>query len=319
MDVILYNLVNSEWFWIFVAVWVILGVMWTARLAVLMERLRFLVTMPPISKDAPDDYPQNQNPPKDFFYPRRLFVDLARLLERVAELVRGQHDIVWNVDHKMRTLTFFMLFLAICAFIFADYVAVANGLSAIFDVDLLLTPFVVASYGLAVSIATLLSFIVGFFVFIQALVHEPLMLFKAGSNSAKIKQLVSVVVSLVALFVGSLIGIERLIALGYLSPNSTIDWLAQFGVHVLILVNGTLSAGLIAEESLYGLVVLGFVIGWIVIIVGGAGRHLFDLVIRLVIGLLDLLLYFVFTPIFGLAEIVKLGIGSLWPGPPKSP
>lgn len=301
MDLILYNLVNSPWFWIFVAVWVILGVVrrqWEA----LVGRLRLLVSRPPISKDTPDEDRKN-----DGFYPGWLFVYLARVLNSFANLVKGQHDIVWTSAHKMRTPTYLLLLICALAFGFADYIAIANGLSVFVDVDILLTPFVIASYGLAVGIATFLSAIVGFLIIFQANAQDPDLIDLGDdmkSNNKRIAKMTSLFIILIALFVGVFIGIKKLIVLGFVADSPMIENFAQFGVHVLILINGTLSAGLIFNQAWHGVVLVGFIIAWVCIVVFEVGRHLLDYVVRLVIALLDILLYFIFTPIF---EIVAFG------------
>ncbi len=295
MDLILYNLVNSSWFWVFAVVWVLLGLMWATQREALVERLKLLVSRPPISADDPDEEHKD-----DGFYPGRLFVYLARILDSFTGFIKGQQHIVLDPAHPMRTLAYFMLFLTFGTFAFADYIAIANGLSVFADVDILLTPFVTGAYGVAVGIAIFVSTITGFSVIFQANAEDSWMLFGGDTkrSNRSIAMLMSAIVVLIALSVAFFLGLEKLRVLGYLETSSTLEWFSQFGVHVLILINGTLSASLIFNEALYGMVVAGFVMAWVCIVVFGIVRHLLDYVVRLVIALLDILLYIIFTPIF---------------------
>jgi len=301
MDILLYNLLNSEWFWIVVAIWGIIAFASEKRID-LAKRILFLVSRPPVTKDDPEEMHENEG-----FYPGRILVFFAKFLDNFKNFVTEKKSGLSVSGNPVSFLAYFILLLLFCAFAFADWVAIANGLSTFFAVDILLTPFVIAGYGLAVGIATFLSLIVGFFVLYQAKSDDPIMRWgrDAARDTRKIAQYVSYMIVFIALLVGLFIGFQKLITLGKIPPSSFIDFIAQFGVHVMILINGSLSASLIFMEAMFGVLVLAIAIALIIIVVLTIGRHFIDFAIRLIIIGFDLLTYYIFTPIIGFMEFVK--------------
>lgn len=307
MDILLYNLFNSQWFWIVVAIWGIVAFASEKRKA-LAKRILFLISRTPIDKDDPDEMHENEG-----FFPGRILRFFAIFLDRFKNYITEKKLELSDSDNPVSFLAYFILLVAFCAFALADWIAIANGLSTFFAVDLLLTPFVIAGYGLAVGIATFLSLIIGFFVLYQAKNDDPIMRWGEDTerDSRKLAQRIAFVIVGIALLVGLFIGFQKLTTLGIIAQNSFIDFIAQFGVHVMILINGSLSAGLIFMEALFGVLVLALGVAWIIVILLTIGRHLLDFAIRSIIIGIDLITYYIFTPIIGFVELVRGVFGGI--------
>lgn len=303
MDVglLLYNLLNSQWFWIVAVIWGIIAFASEDRKE-LADRIRFLVARTPVTKDDPEEMHENNG-----FYPGKTLVFFANFLDGFRNYVSEKQSELLVSDNPISFLAYFILLLFFLAFALADWIAIANGLSTFFDVDFLLTPFVTAGYGLAVGIATFLSLVVGFFVLYQAKSDNAIMRWGIDSerDTRKLAQKIALVIVIVALLVGLFIGFQKLITLGKIAPNGFIDFFAQFGVHVMILLNGSLSAGLIFMEALFGILVLAIYLAWITIGVLTIARHIVDFVLRIIIIGFDLLTYYIFTPIIKFRDFIK--------------
>lgn len=307
MGLLLYNLFNSQWFWIVVAIWGIVAFASKKR-EDLAERILFLVSRTPIDKDDPDEMFENEG-----FYPGKTLRYFAAFLDRLKNYLTEKKLELSYSDNPVSFLAYFILLVAFVAFAFADWIAIANGLSTFFAVDMLLTPFVIAGYGLAVGIATFLSLIIGFFVLYQAKADDPIMRWGEDPEreSRTLAQKISFITVGIALLVGFFIGFQKLTTLGYIAPNSFIDFFAQFGVHVMILINGSLSAGLIFMEALFGVLVVTLGLAWVMIVILTIGRHFLDFAIRAFIIGFDLVTYYIFTPITQLGEFVKKIFGGI--------
>ena len=307
MDLLLYNLINSQWFWIVIVIWGIVAFASVKR-EKLAERILFLISRTPIDKDDPDEMFENEG-----FYPGKVLRFFAIFLDTFKTTISEKKSEISESDNPVSFLAYFILLVSFGAFALADWIAIANGLSTFFDVDFLLTQFVIGAYGLAVGIATFLSLIIGFFVLYQAKVDDPIMRWGEDTerDSRKFAQKISFFIVGIALLVGLFIGFQKLTSLGIIAQNSVVDFVAQFGVHVMILINGSLSAGLIFMEALFGVLVLALGVASILVVILTIGRHLLDFAIRIFIAGFDLIQYYIFTPIIGFSEFVKRLFGGI--------
>ena len=302
MDILIYSLIYSQWFWISVAIWAIIGFSWSARRKNLGRRILYLLKRPLVTKEDPDKLHNNEG-----FYPGKILVLFAEFIDRFKIFVAKGSDIL-IAGNPVRSLAYIILLMLFCAFVFSHWVAIAYGVATFFTYDALPTPLMVASYGFAVGNSTFLSLCVGFFVLNQARSDDPIMRWggDTGRDSKKFSQWVSIVIVMIATLTMGCIGLYRMSRDGYFQPNSYIDFIYQFGVHVLILINSTLSAGLIFMEALFGILVLVLAFAWIIVAALTISRHIIDFAMRIIIIGFDLLIYFIFSPIFRFLEFVKI-------------
>lgn len=315
----LYNLLNSGAFWFLAALWSAIGIFWFSRLNGMIERLKCLVRKPVIYETSDDDIP---------FYPRKFlewladalknkFSDpLSNFISSFSMFIEGQYSIVYTSDKKLRTFAYLFFLIGVILFGYADAVAIANSLQALGLIGTL--PILLLQYGVAVGSATFLSVIVGFIVFGQSLstksdlthwdeVHGP---WKATAR------VISIFVIIFGILTGVGLGLSRLIDMGIISGSDATQLFVQLGANVLVIVNGTLGASLIFPEGLRGALMPLIFVQWlfkgIFMIVnellkffGASFPFLLDVLWRIVYIPIDIVIYFLITPLMAIAKLFQ--------------
>lgn len=321
MEMFLYNLLNSEWFWFFLVTWVFLGVAWGAKRIALLDRIKKLISKPVIF--IYDDEPANVP-----FYPRSFLEVVANgfrntltkpfssIIKVFTEFIKSQHPMVFNEKRPMRTFACVFFLACILLFAYADAVAIANGLSTL---GLLFEelPSFFLRYDIAVGVATFLSVIVGFLILSQILSKESEFTHwdEVEGTWKNIAKLIAVAIVIIGITVALLLGVSRMIALGYIEANNTIEFIVQLGINVFILINGLLSASLVFSDGLRGVIVIFIAIQWVIswifyildylaTILGTVFPFLVDIFWRIIFIAIDITLYIVFIPFLGIINII---------------
>ena len=193
-----------------------------------------------------------------------------------------------------------------------DAIAIANGLSTLGLLTGRLAPFLLR-YDIAVGVATFLSVIIGFLILSQLFAKRSELSHWSDAEGAwrDIAKMICLVIIIFGLTVSVLLGISRLIALGYIEAQTTTEFLVQLGINVLILVNGILAAALIFTEAFKGfvLVLIGaqwvlaallYIADYLATIVGSVLPFALDIAWRILFILIDIGLYIIFIPFLGI-------------------
>ncbi|MFH1446824.1 MAG: hypothetical protein ABIG43_05380 [Chloroflexota bacterium] len=321
MAQLIYNLVNSQVFWICLVAWILIGVAWASKREALVERLKEIVSKQIIFENDSDMS----------FYPRALLEKVANgfrntlrqpfqgIVRIFSEFINKQHRMVYNHELPLRTFAYLFLLLCFCLFAYADSVAITGGLSTMGLISGEIPEFLL-NYALAVGVATFLSVIVGFLVLNQTFAQESELMHWSDTEGPwkEMAKVIALVIIFIGLFVSVLLGISRLIALGFIEANNTTEFIVQLGINVLILVNGILSAAIILNEAFRGILVIGIALEWILTgvfyildyiatILGSVIPFVVDLVWRVTYIVADILLYLIFVPFLGIINVL------LWP------
>jgi len=314
MAEIFYNLLNSQAFWVVLAVWVFICIAWVERWMPVLGRLAKLVIKPVIFREDsdPDNVP---------FYARSFLEDASNgfrntlkqpftdLIRVVAEWFRNLANLIYSKQHPYRTLGYLILLACFLFFVLADAIAVANTL-VVLDLWAGVLPELLGRFDIAVFGGSLLALIIGL-----ALVFEirsdksEFSLWSERDKQTKALALaIALLVTLLAFLTLVAWALFRLIELGRLNSGPFLDGLLNWVLFGLVPINSALAAAITFLEAMRGLLVLGIVIGWIIVgilylfnyvatILGSLLPFLFDLVYRLFYIFVDLLQWFLSTPI----------------------
>lgn len=317
MAELIYNLLNSQAFWVVAVVWVVICIASIERWKPLIERLGRLVIMPVIFKEAPE--------PKDLepvpFYPRKFMEDSANgfrnmltqpftnIIIAVSGWLSRLGTLIYSREHPFRTLGYLMLFTCFLFFVLSDAIAVANTL-VVLDLWAGTLPEILGRFDLAVFGGSLLALIIG-----MALVFEIRSLsseFTSWSNRDKQTKALAYGIALLVTFLSLLTlvawALFRLIELGRVDSTPFLDGLLNWVLFGLVPINSALAAAIIFLEALRGLFVIFIFTGWIIVgifyvanylatILGSILPFLVDVVYRLAYIVIDLFLWFISTPI----------------------
>jgi hypothetical protein len=310
----LYNLLNSQAFWIIMGIWLFICIAWASRWRVVLVRLATLVPKPVIF--TPDPEPNNIP-----FYPRKFMEDSANAfrnylrkpfsdsLKMFSGWVKGQHRLVYSSEHPFRTLGYIIFLAAFLFFAYADAIAVANTLSVLGlfsgQVPPLLTRFDLAVFG-----GSLLALIIGMaLVFeIQSAVSQFSQWSDKGKNVRGLARGISLLVTLLSFLTLIVWALARLIELDKIEATPFLEGVVNWVLYGLVPVNSALSAAICFSEAMIGILVIAVVVEWIIIgllylvdflatVLGSVVPFLFDVSYRIVYIVLDILQWFVTTPI----------------------
>jgi hypothetical protein len=331
MNTFLYNLLNSEAFWVIAAIWIFVCVVWTERWRTLLGRIGKLVMKPIIFKT-------DTNPDNIPFYPRTLFEDVSNglrdklrqpfkdIIRVVGEFVIKMKSMIFSEEHPFRTLGFFLLLALFIFFVFADAIAVANTLFVLGlwqgEMPELLTRFDIAVFG-----GSLAALIIGLAIVLE--IRSEISEFTLWSErSERVRSLVmgasllATVLSFTTLIAWALF---RMIELHIISSTPILNGILNWILFGLVPINSAIAAAIVFIDALRGVVVVGVIVGWVVIgilylldytatILGSIGPFFFDIAYRIIYLIIDILQWLFTTPIHAIVLPFKL-IAGIFTGP----
>lgn len=315
MAEIFYNLLNSEAFWVVIAVWVFICIAWTERWKPVLDRLAKLFVMPVIFKK--NDRPNSDVP----FYPRSFLEDSANgfrdtlkqpftdLIKVVSNWFSQLASLVYSKEHPFRTLGYLLLLVCFLFFVLADSIAVANTL-VVLDLWSGTLPAILGRFDIAVFGGSLLALIIGMaLVFeIRSSKSEFSQWSERDERTKALALGVALLVTLLSLITLIAWALFRLIALGQLDSSPFLDGVLNWVLFGLVPINSALAAAITFLEAIRGFLVLVVLFGWIIIgilylvnyvvtILGTILPFFFDIVYRSVYTALDILQWLISTPI----------------------
>jgi hypothetical protein len=301
-------IIASPYFWIAVAVWVIVDLAWIGRWRELLARISKLFRAPWVFEK---DTEPNEHP----LYPRKFFEQLAQNnisdgragagtndnLEKwwkaLGARVMGDASPLVAIGHVL-SLVFFLFF------IFADAVTVANTLVLI-GVESPNLPPLLQRLDLAILGGALVSATVGVWIFIEMLGKgEFIATDKMTRGQKRVFSFISVVVVLFSVVVMLALAGQRLISLGTYASTPGLDLLIAFALYGLLAINSSLAAAITFSSGAMGIVVIIFLIGVVLTLVMPILVFVFDLLWRGVVVVLDVVFWALLTPVMAIPAAI---------------
>jgi len=314
---ILNSIFKWQYFGILVAVWAVIDLVWIDRWRALLGRISKLFSAPWIfEKDTrPQEHP---------FYPRKFLEQLAqnnitvgradsgsgnslsRWWKALGERVFTQVSPLISIGHIL-CLIFFLFF------IYADAVTVANTLVLI-GVEGTLPP-ILQRLDLAILGGALISATVGVWIFIEMFGKGEFFPTETMSRAQKtVFKLLSVLVTLFSVIVMLALAGQRLISLGMYASSPAVDFGISFALYGLLAINSSLAAALTFSSGALGVIVILFLVSLVLAIVMPALIFLLDIAWRIVIIVIDIVVWALFTPPMALPYGVGRLFGLIKPG-----
>lgn len=331
MNEILYNLLNSEAFWIILAIWLFACIAWTERWKTLLERIGKLVMKPIIFKEDP-------NPDNVPLYPRALFEDVSNGLREtlrqpftdfinwMRERGNGLKSLIYSGDHPFRTFGYILLLAFLVFFVLADAIAVANTLYVL-GLWQGVMPELLTRFDLAVFGGSLAALIIGLAMVleIRSKVSEITYWSERDERVQSLVMGASLLVTVLSFVTLIAWALFRMIELHIISSSSFLNGILNWILFGLVPINSALAAAIVFLDGLRGVIVMGVLMVWIVIAVlylldyvvtifGSIGPFLFDIAYRIVYIIIDVFQWFVTTPVHVIILPFKL-IAGIFTGP----
>ena len=310
----IYNLLSSTAFWVIVAVWFFICIVWVERWRLVLDRLGKLFLKPIIFKE-------DLNPENVPFYPRKFMEDSANgfrdtLKRPFADLIKAFSgwisnliNVIHSKEHPFRTFGFLIFLASFLFFVLADAIAIANTLAAI-GVTFGEIPEILTRFDIAVFGGSLLALIIGIVLVFE--IRAPESEFSRYSTrdertralSLGIAMLVAVM-SFITLIAWALF---RLIAIGELQSNPILNGILNWVLYGMVPINSALAAAICFPEAIRGIAVIGILLGWLIsgvlylldyaaTILGSIGPFFVDILYRLLYIIVDILQWLISTPI----------------------
>ncbi|MEW6029596.1 MAG: hypothetical protein AB1554_08945 [Chloroflexota bacterium] len=329
----LYDLLNSTAFWVVVVAWVFICIAWVERWKPVLGRLGRLFLKPVI-------FSEDTNPENVPFYPRKFMEDTANgfrntlkrpfadLIKVFAGWINNLIDVIHNKEHPFRTFGYLLFLASFLFFVLADAIAIANTL-AVIGITFGAIPEILTRFDIAVFGGSLLALIIGLvLVFeIRSIRSE----FTSYSDRDERAKALSLGIALLVAFLSFLTLIAwalfRLIALGEIESNPVLNGILNWVLYGLVPINSALAAAICFPEAMKGIAVIGILLGWLLIgvlyildylatILGSVGPFFVDLIYRIIYVIVDILQWFISTPIQAILWPFKM-IAKVFSGTPK--
>lgn len=309
-----YNLLNSQAFWVVIAAWAFVCIAWTERWKPVLGRLGKLFLKPVIFKKDPDP---NNLPfyPRDFMEEsasgfrdtlRKPFSDIITFL---SEWFGNRTELIYSREHAFRTLGYILFLVSFLFFILADSIAVANTL-VVLNLWAGELPDLLGRFDIAVFGGSLLALIIGMvLVFeMQSANSEFSRWSDRDIRTKALARAIAFLVTLLSLITLIAWALFRLIELGRLDSNPILDGALNWVLFGLVPINSALAAAISFPEAMIGFLVIIVFVGWVAVgilylldyvatIIGSIAPYLFDISYRLIYVVVDLLQWFISTPV----------------------
>lgn len=320
-----YNILSSEVFWVIMGIWVVICIGWKSQWQAVLERLGKLITKPSIFKTdpKPDNVP---------FYPREAFEEITSaiqktlkkpfsdFLETFSGWIRSQVRHVYDLNHVVRTIGYVLFLAAFLWFVLADAIAVANTLAVLHLLSTELPP-LLGRFDLAVFGGSLGALIIGM-VLVFEIQADDSTLSKWSERDDKVRGLgrgIAFLVTLLAFITLITWALARLVALQKITSTPFTDGVINWVLFGLVPINSALAAAISFLEAVMGVLVVIFILecifyvaiylaNFLATILGTLIPFLlFDLIFKLIYVIMDILQWFVKTPVLAvLTPFVKI-------------
>jgi hypothetical protein len=321
MEQFLYDFIHSQYFGFLLIVWVVIDIIWIGRWRDLIGRIEKLIKKPWIfAKDA--------NPEEPPLYPREFLEQLAqnskapskrsdesKKEEQPTTFMKALRVQVFDINKPLRSFGHVLFLAFFVFFLLADAISVANTLVVLNVISDELPP-ILQRFDLAVLGGALLSAIVGVWMFVE-ISGDQSDFINTGNLSVSQKGIIKSISLLVAVFsviVMVAFAIDRLIGIGELQSDPTVNILLSAILFGLVPINSALAAAISFPEGARGAIVVIYLLADVIKTILPILAFLVDIVWRLAYVILDLLIWALFTPLiiipYGVIYLLRMAIGS---------
>lgn len=326
MSQFLYNLfttiVNSQYFGFLSIIWVGVDVLWVSKWRSLLDRIRRIITKPSIFRNDPEAINDSKF---SLVYPRTILEDLAQGKLTATSDGSAKDDTFWarqrtelfNKEFPLRTIAYVVFLCFFLLFILSDSIVVSQTLDLMgFNPDFLpdyLNKIEISLLGGAVFAAAL-----GIWMWIEASgdtdkPSKSLPFEDLSKNQLGILGNFSRIIVAISFLVAIAFAFQRLIEIGTIESTPTVEIILSFILYGLVAINCFIAAALTLTYALQGFLVVLYLIFDILKVILPVLTFLFDLLWRVAHVLVDLVIWFLFTPILGILELIRLFIGIFTP------
>lgn len=309
----IYNIVNSSTFQILGVIWFVILVIWKEKWMGVLTRSVNLLKKPTVF--TKDTYPENVQT-----YPRVLLEEVSNafrttLTQPLIDMAKGFNSwllkvfkLVYDNEHPFRTIGYVILFTCFCMLVYSDAVAIANTLYVL-NISPSINPFLV-NFDFAVFAGSLIALILGLAFLFETMTNRSEFT-PMSEREPKIRKSLFALALLI-----SLLSIISLVAWGLARINiveglgsTFLDRFVNIVILFVIPLNSALTAAMIFNESIRGLVFIflvfcfvveGFlyILNFALTLMSSLLPFLFDVLYRLIHIIIDTAIWIITTPIF---------------------
>ncbi len=311
----LYNIINSSTFQIVAVIWFIILVLWKDKWLGVLIRTVNLIKKPTVF--TRDEHPENVPT-----YPRAFLEEVSTsfrgtLTQPLINVARTFHiwlsnvfNLVYDQQHPFRTIGYVVLFACFGMLVYSDAVAIANTLYVLnisTDINPLLT-----NFDFAVFAGSLIALILGLAFLFETMSNNSEFTPMSEREPRIRKALFALALLISLLSIISLVawGLARINIVENLG-NTFLDRFVNIVVLFVIPLNSALTAAMIFNEAIRGLVFLVAVFGYVVegilhvlnfalTLLSSLLPFIVDVLYRLLHIVVDIIVWIVTTPIFAL-------------------
>lgn len=298
-----YDLFHWQYFGILAVIWLVIDLAWVARWTHLIERIGALLKKPLI-------FEHDEESDKPPLYPRRPLEQLARIGRRdhntaaqvsasslpededpFTRFIDSQRNLLFDHQKPLRSVGYVIALVLFIFFLIADAITIANTLvlMGVISADL---PPILQRLDLAILGGAVLTAVVGVWMLIEMSGTGDLINADLNDAQKKIFKVFSVTVTLFAIAVMLALAVQRLISLGFLDSSPTMSIILSFVLYGILAINNSLSAALIFQPAVSGLIVVIYLLVIIIPVLA----FFIDLIGRFLYIVIDMVMWLVFTP-----------------------
>jgi hypothetical protein len=303
---------NWGWLGILAVIWLLIDFAWVGRFNDLIKRIGKIFSSPWVFAKDPEPYGHP-------LYPRTFLEQLAQrdlptqrndggASDSISKWWKSLGDSVLGNESPLVTIGHVLSLIFFLFFIYADAVTVANTLVLIGVEGNL--PVILQRLDLAILGGALISATVGVWIFLEMLSKkgEFIAVEKLGGAQKFTYGFISIMVILFSIAVMLALAGQRMISLGIYQTTPTLDFQISFSLYGLLAINSALAAAITFTSGANGVIVLLILLGAVVTLVMPILVFIFDLILRVVIIVLDVVAWLLFTPFMA----IPAGINRLF-------
>lgn len=312
---------NWQYFGITSILWVSVDVLWISKWQALLSRIRRLITKPSvfsIDEDIVNDSKYS------LIYPRSFLEDLAQRKETKKTTLNSeetffskQREEVFNKKYPLRTPSYIVFLLFFLLFIWADSIVVSQTLELMgFRPDFL--PEQLNKLEVALLAGAVFAAALGIWMWVETSgdserPSKNLPLEDFSRNQLGILGNFSRIIVAISFLVAIAFSFQRLIELGTIESTATVEIILSFILYGLVAINCFIAAAITLTYALQGILVILYLVSDILTAILPLLSFILDIIWRIVHILLDIVIWFLFTPILAIPELIRLFVRTLFP------
>lgn len=317
---LIYDFLNSEYIGILFLVWTTIDVIWISKWQALFRRIRKILLKPSIFVEDVDNSDNDA-----LLYPRKFLEQLAlrRFGDNTKEIGSGfwesQKKALFDSQRPMRTISYITLFVLFLLFLLADAIAVAQTLGLL-GLDANFLPPSLNKIEISILGGAVFAAVVGIWFFIEVsgdpTKPSPSLPFEEYSVAQRnIIRGLSILIFILSIIISIALAVQRLVIIGTLQANPTLDFILSFILFGLITINVFIAAAVTFVFAQQGFLTLLYIVSYVLVGILPIIVFFIDVIWRIVHVILDFVIWYLFTPFLAIPAFIKFIIGLLTPKP----